>query len=317
MSHKSVTSKRATFTKAEREYVKGMVHNLSVQRLSDREIVDWLYEEKQIDLDRSTVSKIRNQAVKDAEAWYTGLRNGPTYIATYKQRLDSLLSYQKRLHELINNNKNLNPELTVRAISELHRIELSLHTLMKELPGDITTSKDIAAEKQNNNNKEQVNQDWNGPKLKTFAEWYDNVRELGLMTQEITRTQYDAYVKEWNNNMFGPDNPPRPKSILSEESEQAWDAVNNNNDSDSNTEIGTGTEEEKLEHSAKLGEPQLSTEIDNDSEPELEETIQGPGQKHALGIRCTQCHRIYLNRASYNKHECMRIRQQVVKDCTL
>ena len=37
MSHKKVTSKRATFTKSEREYVKGIVHNLSLQRLSDGE----------------------------------------------------------------------------------------------------------------------------------------------------------------------------------------------------------------------------------------------------------------------------------------
>ena len=33
-------------------------------------------------------------------------------------------------------------ELVLRAISELHRIEISLHTLMKELPGDIKTTKD-------------------------------------------------------------------------------------------------------------------------------------------------------------------------------
>ena len=57
-SHKKVTSKRATFTKAEREYVKGMVHNLSFQRLTDHEIVQWLHDEKEIDIDRSTVSKI-------------------------------------------------------------------------------------------------------------------------------------------------------------------------------------------------------------------------------------------------------------------
>ena len=61
MSHKTVTSNRATFTKAEREYVKGMVHNLSFKRLSDREIVQWLHDEKQIDLDRSTVAKLRNK----------------------------------------------------------------------------------------------------------------------------------------------------------------------------------------------------------------------------------------------------------------
>ena len=49
MNHKKVTSKRATFTKLEREYVKGIVYNLSFQRLTDQEIVQWFHDEKQID----------------------------------------------------------------------------------------------------------------------------------------------------------------------------------------------------------------------------------------------------------------------------
>jgi hypothetical protein len=39
-----------------------------------------------------------------------------------KDRLDSLLSYQKELHEIPN--RHANPELGIRAISELHRIGL-------------------------------------------------------------------------------------------------------------------------------------------------------------------------------------------------
>jgi methionine synthase II (cobalamin-independent) len=67
MSHKKVISKCSTFTKAEREYVKGIVHNLSLQRLTDQEIVDWLREEKKIGLDRSTISKMRNHVDQQAE----------------------------------------------------------------------------------------------------------------------------------------------------------------------------------------------------------------------------------------------------------
>ena len=65
MSHKKVTSKRATFTKSEREYVKGIVHNLSLQRLSDGEIVQWLHDEKHIDIHTSTVSKMKTQIDKE------------------------------------------------------------------------------------------------------------------------------------------------------------------------------------------------------------------------------------------------------------
>ena len=97
-----MTSKRATFTKPEREYVKGIVHNLSFQRLTDREIVQWLHDEKEVDLDRSTVSKLRNQVESKAEKWYIELRNSTfKYIAIYKERIDSLFSYQKKLHEII------------------------------------------------------------------------------------------------------------------------------------------------------------------------------------------------------------------------
>lgn len=105
-------TKRATFTKAEREYVKGIVHNLSFKRLSDREIVDWLKQEKRIDLGRSTVAKLRNKIEKEAESWYVGLRESSTkYIAIYKDRLDSLYSYQKKLHEIIDEVYESNPSL--------------------------------------------------------------------------------------------------------------------------------------------------------------------------------------------------------------
>ena len=97
-----MTVERTTFTKAEREYVKGIVHNLSFQRLTDQEIVQWLHDEKQIDLDRSTVSRMRNQVERKAEKWYIQLRESRyKYIAMYKERIDSLFSYQKKLNQII------------------------------------------------------------------------------------------------------------------------------------------------------------------------------------------------------------------------
>jgi hypothetical protein len=98
-----VTKKRHDFTKPEREYVKSIVHNLSFQRLTDQEIVQWLHEEKEINVDRSTVSKMRNQVETKAEKWYIELKKSTfKYIAIYKERIDSLFSYQKKLHEIIN-----------------------------------------------------------------------------------------------------------------------------------------------------------------------------------------------------------------------
>ena len=132
-NHKKVTVERATFTKAEREYVRSIVHNLSLQRLTDREIVQWLHDEKQIDLDRSTVSKMRNQVELKAEKWYIELKQSAfKFIAIYKERIDSLFSYQKKLHEIISAANK--PEVQIRAITELHSIEMSIFSLWKQLP---------------------------------------------------------------------------------------------------------------------------------------------------------------------------------------
>jgi FAD/FMN-containing dehydrogenase len=205
MNHKNVTSKRATFTKAEREYVKGIVHNLSFQRLTDNEIVQWLRDEKKIDLDRSTISKMRNQVEEQAEEWYIGHReSGAKYIAIYKERLDSLLSYQKKLHEIINRFGEQSPEPVIRAISELHRLELSLHTLLKELPGDIATSKDKSEEQEQEKEKQRVGH-------LTFNEWvgkntHPRIADDSQYSDEENRQyywdlhkKYNEYVKEWEN----------------------------------------------------------------------------------------------------------------------
>lgn len=108
--------------------------------MSDQEIVNYLHDEKNIDIARSTVNAIRNQTEKEAGKWYLELREfGTKYIAIYKERLDSLMSYQRKLNQIVDAylrppNDILYTDTVVRAISELHRIEMSLYTLFKETP---------------------------------------------------------------------------------------------------------------------------------------------------------------------------------------
>ena len=204
-SQKNVTSERVSFTKAEREYVKGIVHNYSLQRWTDQDIVDYLREEKKIKIGRSTVTKIKNSVVEEAEKWYIELRDsGAKYIAVYKERLDSLLSYQKKLHELCDSESS--PELVLRAISELHKIEMSLHTLMKELPGDIKTSED---------GKDKVKEK-NG--ILTFDKWVTENNNLRPRIGDDSsyndedngqyywglHKKYKDYLKDWENQNSGP-----------------------------------------------------------------------------------------------------------------
>ena len=124
---------RRKVAKSEKQYLRGMIHNLSLQKWTDQDIADYLRDEKNVDIGRSTVTKIKNQISKEAEKWYIELRQSTyKYIATYKERIDSLLSYQKKLHDIISNTKK--DEVKIRAISELHSIEMDLFNLWKQLP---------------------------------------------------------------------------------------------------------------------------------------------------------------------------------------
>jgi hypothetical protein len=76
---------------------------------------------------------MRNHVELKAEKWYIELKQSTyKYIAIYKERIDSLFSYQKKLHEIISTTKK--PKVQLRAISELHSIEMSIFSLWKQLP---------------------------------------------------------------------------------------------------------------------------------------------------------------------------------------
>jgi hypothetical protein len=80
-------------------------------------------------------------------------------VAIYKERIDSLFSYQKKLHEIINvTNK---PEVQLRAISELHSIEMSIFSLWKQLP-DLQIDDRINSTDQNRDEFEYDNVGRNG-----------------------------------------------------------------------------------------------------------------------------------------------------------
>ena len=67
---KTANSKHTKVAKSQRQYVRGIIHNLSLQRWTSQEISDYLHDEKKIDIARSTVNSIRRQIEKQAEKWY-------------------------------------------------------------------------------------------------------------------------------------------------------------------------------------------------------------------------------------------------------
>jgi DNA-directed RNA polymerase specialized sigma54-like protein len=58
---------RNTRSKSEQEYVKALIQGLSLQRLTDQEIVDYLRNEKGIEIARTTVNATKNRIERSAE----------------------------------------------------------------------------------------------------------------------------------------------------------------------------------------------------------------------------------------------------------
>lgn len=141
--NKKGNAERIKLSKTERQYVRGIIHNLSLQRWTSQEIADYLHKEKGLDIARVTVNRIRNLVEEQAAKWYVELKKSTTiYIAAYKERLDSLFSYQKKLHEIIDTTRK--DEVKIRCVSELHSIEMDIFNLWKQLPNlDVPDPKEM------------------------------------------------------------------------------------------------------------------------------------------------------------------------------
>jgi hypothetical protein len=223
---------RNTRTKSEKEYVSAVIQNLSLQRMTDQEIVDYLLNEKQIKIGRSTATITRNRVEKEAGKWYIELRKSAyKYLAAYKQRLDSLLSCQKKLHEIIYGTKK--DEVKIRAISELHSIEMDIYNLWKQLPNlDIADLLSVAEPEPQVNVAPMTFDEWanaNGntpPRVDEDTTYSDE--ENGKYYWDLHK-RYQEYVNDWDWHMFGPDTDtnieskawtvddipkPRPRSVL-------------------------------------------------------------------------------------------------------
>lgn len=151
--NKRVAMKRTRATISERQYMRSIIHNLSLQRWTDQEIADYLSNEKGLDIARCTVTIARNQIQKQAEKWYIELKQSRyKYIATYKERLDSLLSYQRRLNEIILATKK--EDTKIRGISALASIEMDIFTIWKQLP-DLDIVERVKQDKDKEKEEEQ------------------------------------------------------------------------------------------------------------------------------------------------------------------
>ncbi len=114
------------FTNEERSIVKSLVATLSLKRISDKEIIEIIFHQTNKMITRKALYVLRQSIKKDSYEWYNKLRQDQyAYIHEYKERIDELLSLQKKHHEIIKNNEH-NPQVQQTSLAELHKLSITL-----------------------------------------------------------------------------------------------------------------------------------------------------------------------------------------------
>jgi hypothetical protein len=116
------------FTKTEKQYLRGIINNLVLEKHNYKQIQAFL-KEKGIEIDISTISRIRNNIAKGAEKWYIELRSSRyEYLAHFKERIDTVYRVQNKLWEIANNPNNQTVDIR-NALAEIHHTEKTLTAL--------------------------------------------------------------------------------------------------------------------------------------------------------------------------------------------
>jgi hypothetical protein len=102
--------------------------------MSDNEIIEEIQRQTNETITRFGLYKIKQQIKKESYDWYKNMREGQhEYIHEFKERIDEILSLQKKHHEIINNNEH-NPQIQQTSLAELHRLSITLSNLYDVAP---------------------------------------------------------------------------------------------------------------------------------------------------------------------------------------
>jgi hypothetical protein len=126
------------FTNGERHLVKSLIATLTIKRMSDKEIIESIFNQTNKTITRKALYELRQSIKKDSYDWYNTLRQDQyAYIHEYKERIDEILSLQKKHHELIKSNEH-NPQVQQTSLAELHRLSITLSNFY-DVASDLVT----------------------------------------------------------------------------------------------------------------------------------------------------------------------------------
>jgi hypothetical protein len=122
------------FTIEERSLVKSLVATLTLKRMSDSEIIEEIEKLTNDRISRTSLYKIKLQIKRDSYQWFKMMREGQyEYIHEFKERIDEILSLQKKHHEIIDNDREPTP-VKQTSLAELHRLNITLSNYFDVAP---------------------------------------------------------------------------------------------------------------------------------------------------------------------------------------
>jgi hypothetical protein len=146
------------FTNLEKEAVKSTVAILTIKRIPDKEIIKAIAEQTNKTVTVRHLTRIKQQIKQDSSKWYSQLRQGEhDFIHEFCQRINEVLLMQKKLHQIIDSNEN-NPSIQLDAISELHKLTITLSNLIDVAPS-IGIYNNTLPEKANTANTGSIDRD--------------------------------------------------------------------------------------------------------------------------------------------------------------
>lgn len=114
-----------------------MVATLSIKRVLEPEIIKEIFYQTNKTVTPRYLSYIKQQIKKDSYHWYKAMREGQfEYIYEFKERIDEILSLQKKHHEIIQKTEQ-NPQIQQSSLAELQRLTITLSNLYDVAPAII------------------------------------------------------------------------------------------------------------------------------------------------------------------------------------
>ena len=108
--------------------------------MSDKEIIEIIYRQTNKMISDRALYDLRQSIKKDSYQWYKTMREGQyEYIHEFEERINEIVSLQKKHHEIIEKNEH-NPQIQQTSLAELHRLNITLANYFDVAPEIINGS---------------------------------------------------------------------------------------------------------------------------------------------------------------------------------